>query len=139
MGLVSCVVGVWLGCINVIPTTGRESATPDSKENKQAGRRGGRPKKFSNAFSLPRVVVSCSPAEREGLFTHTCTAEMFKRTLFYCAASCVTKDLPVSPRISPTIFYRDANSVLLHAPLYCSRLYAQNPVFEIVHPESVKV
>ena len=34
--LVSCVVGVWLGCISVVPTTVRESATPDSKENKQA-------------------------------------------------------------------------------------------------------
>ena len=34
-----------------------------------------------------------------------------------CAASCVTtcKDLPFSPRFSPTTFYRDANSVLLRA------------------------
>ena len=34
--LVSCVVGVWLGCVNVVPTTVRESAPSDSKENKQA-------------------------------------------------------------------------------------------------------
>ena len=34
-----------------------------------------------------------------------------------CAASCVTKDLPISLRISPTIFNRDANSVLLRAHL----------------------
>ena len=34
--LVSCVVGVRFGCISV-PTTVRESATPDSNENKQAG------------------------------------------------------------------------------------------------------
>ena len=34
--LASCVVGVRLGCISVVPTTVRESATPDSKENKQA-------------------------------------------------------------------------------------------------------
>ena len=32
-----------------------------------------------------------------------------------CAASCVTKDIPVSPRLSPTFFYPDANSVLLRA------------------------
>ena len=34
--LVSCVVGVWLGCISVVPTTLLDGATPDSKENKQA-------------------------------------------------------------------------------------------------------
>ena len=34
-----------------------------------------------------------------------------------CAASCVTKDIPISPRLSPTIFYREANSVLLLAHL----------------------
>ena len=34
-----------------------------------------------------------------------------------CAAFCVTKDLPISPRISPTFFYRDANSVLFRAHL----------------------
>ena len=59
-----------------------------------------------------------------------------------CAASCVTKDLPISPRFSPTIFYRDANSVLLSTPLCTvssSRLYAQNPESEIAHQESVKV
>ena len=34
--LVSWVVGVWLGCISVVPATVRESATPDSKR-KQNG------------------------------------------------------------------------------------------------------
>ena len=56
-----------------------------------------------------------------------------------CVAFCVTKNLPISPRFSPTIFYRDANSVLLSTSSYRSRLYAQNPVFEIAHQESVKV
>ena len=55
----------------------------------------------------------------------------------------VTKNLNVSPRFSPTIFYRDANSVILLAHLCAAvsvnRLYAQNPVFEIVHDESVNV
>ena len=34
--MASCVVGVWLGCISIVPTTVQESSTPDSKENKQA-------------------------------------------------------------------------------------------------------
>ena len=58
-----------------------------------------------------------------------------------CAAFCVTKDLHISPRFSPTIFHRDANSVLLSTPLYRKRLHAQkNPImFKIAHQESVKV
>ena len=60
-------------------------------------------------------------------------------------SSCVTKVFSIFPRFSPAIFYRDANSVLLQTlasiPLYSciNRLYAQNPVFEIVREESVKV
>ena len=34
-----------------------------------------------------------------------------------CAASCVTKDINISPRFLPVFFYRDANSVLLLACL----------------------
>ena len=58
-----------------------------------------------------------------------------------CAASCVTKDLSISPRFLPTTFHRDANSVLLraHLFLYSSTLYAQNPMLESVHQQSVKV
>ena len=43
---------------------------------------------------------------------------------------CATKKLSISSRFSPTIFYRDANSVLLraHLSLYNSRYYAQNPL-----------
>ena len=58
---------------------------------------------------------------------------------------CPTKGLPVSPRFSPIllipsfIFYGDTNSAFLSTPLYSSRLYAQNPVFEIARQESVKV
>ena len=32
-----------------------------------------------------------------------------------CTASCVTKNLPISPRFSPTIFYCQANSALYSA------------------------
>ena len=34
-----------------------------------------------------------------------------------CVESCVTKEFPISPRFSPTIFDPDANSVLLRAHL----------------------
>ena len=90
-----------------------------------------------------------------------------------CVESCVTKEISISPQLSPTMFDPDANSVLLRAHLYtavdfmcrkpCIRnvqesvkvyttagmsyllhtfvqqLFAQNPVFEIVHDESAKV
>ena len=52
--LVSFMVGAWLGCISVVPITVRESATPDSNENKQADA-GSR--LFSKAFSVRRLVV----------------------------------------------------------------------------------
>ena len=49
------------------------------------------------------------------LSTHTCNMRMFSRRTLLCAASCVTKN--ISPRFSRTIFYRDANSVILRAHL----------------------
>ena len=54
--MASCVNGVWLGCTNVVHTTVREDATPDSKENKQAhaGIR-----LFSQAFSTARCCGAC--------------------------------------------------------------------------------
>ena len=88
-----------------------------------------------------------------------------------CVESCVTKEISISPQLSPTMFDLDANSVLLRAHLctaidfmcrnpvfeivqesvkvyttgmvyllhtFVQQLYAQNPVFEIVHAESVK-
>ena len=65
---------------------------------------------------------------------------MSSRTLY--AQHLVTKNLHISPRFSPTIFYRDANSVLLPANLCTAVLIgsnAQNSVFENVHDESVRV
>ena len=50
----------------------------------------------------------------------------------------VTKNLSISPRFSPTIFYRDANSLLLRAHVVCTAV-TRNPVFEIIHQQSVKV
>ena len=51
-------------------------------------------------------VRNCS-REREGLYTGNVQQNPL------CAASCVTKNLHISPWFSPTIFYRDANPVLL--------------------------
>ena len=41
-----------------------------------------------------------------------------------CAASSVTKDLPISPRFSLTTFNRDTNSVLLVTHLFCTAVGA---------------
>ena len=78
--------------------------------------------KFSALTSTPDCtavdskpcVRNCS-REREGLYNGNVQQNPL------CAASCVTssKDIPVSPRFSPTFFYPDANSVLLRAHL-CS-------------------
>ena len=64
---------------------------------------------------------------------------MFSRTLH--SQHPVPKNLNTSPPFSPTIFYRDGNSVPISRPFYSSinRLYAQNSGFEIVREESVKV
>ena len=80
----------------------------------------------------PRIVLGMVEARSVNVKKATTTTTMH-------IASCVTDDLSISPRFSPTIFNRDANSILLSTPLYRSRLYAQNPVFEIAHhQESVK-
>ena len=55
-------------------------------------------------------VRNCSK-EREGLYNGNVQQNPL------CAASCVTKDIPISPRFLPMIFYLDANSVLLRAHL----------------------
>ena len=76
--------------------------------------------KFSALTSTPNCtaehykpcVRNCS-REREGLYDGNVQQNPL------CAASCVTKDIPVSPRFSPTFFNPDANSVLLRAHL-CS-------------------
>ena len=68
-----------------------------------------------------------------------------------CAASCFTKDIPSLPGsrlsfLSPGKSSTVQCTVFLYTPtqvdaltMYSSRLYAKNPVFEIVHEESVKV
>ena len=50
-------------------------------------------------------VRNCS-RKREGLYNGNAQQNPL------CAASCVTKDIHISPRFSPAFFYRDADSVL---------------------------
>ena len=58
-----------------------------------------------------------------------CTTGMSSRILY--AQHPITKNLHISPRFSPTIFYHDANSVLLLAHLgsmrrtLCSKLFVR--------------
>ena len=77
--------------------------------------------KFSALTSTPDcTAVDSTPCvrncsrEREGLYNGN-----VQQNPLCAAASCVTKDIPVSPRFSPTFFYPDANSALLRAHL-CS-------------------
>ena len=82
--LVSCVVGVWLGCINVVPTTVRENVTPNYKENKQAD--AGSLVFSRRHFLCDALLWNCSSTEREGLFTlvqRECSVEPFKRSILY--------------------------------------------------------
>ena len=124
--MVSCVVGVWLGCIGVILTTVRESATPEKVP------------RLSLIFCAARCCVFVNRQSVKVYLHMTCTTGMFSRTLLY-AQHPVTKNLHISPRFSLTIFYRDASLVLLRAHLCTAVDYAQNPVFEIVHQASMKV
>ena len=93
---------------------------------------------FEGIFCAERC---CVIVHRQSLRSiYTCTTGMFSRTLH--AQHPVTTNINTSPRFSPTIFYRAANSVPTSRPFYISinRLYAQNPVFEtVVREESVKV
>ena len=69
---------------------------------------------FRRHFLCGALLRNCSSAEREGLSPHVpreCSAEPFMRSVLSL------KNLHISPRCSPTIFYRDANSVLLLAHL----------------------
>ena len=63
-----------------------------------------------DAMRRKPCVRNCS-REREGLYDGSVQQNPL------CAASCVTKNIPISPRLSPTIFDPDANSVLLRAHL----------------------
>ena len=86
---------------------------PDSKGNKEADA-GSR--LFSKVLFGAASCWNCSSAGREGLCTHMYNENVQQKP--FCAAFCVSlEDLPISPRFSPTMFYRDAISVLLRTHL----------------------
>ena len=100
---VSCVVVVWLGHISVVPTTVRQSATPGSKENKRAD-------------ASTRLFSKVFPADA----AHCC--EIVRR-----------QSVKVYLVLAYDFLSRCKFSRLTSSPSYSSvRLYAQNPVFEIV-------
>jgi hypothetical protein len=105
-----------VACTGVVLNTVRERATTDSKENKQAGV-GSR--HFTNAFSVRRAVLwFLIGMSWRSIYTRT--TGRFSNTLY--AQHPVTTNLRISPPFSPTISYRDANSVLLLAHLCTSAL-----------------
>ena len=75
--LVSCVVGVWLGCISVVLTTVRKGTTPHSKENKQADA-------GNRLFSI--CATRCCGIVRQQSVkvysTYICTTGMFSRAVY---------------------------------------------------------
>ena len=88
-------------------------------------------------------VRNCS-RERKGLYNGNVQENPS------CAAPCFTKDIPSLPGsrlrffIAGQIQHRTAQRFLytpaqVDVPMYSSRLYSKNPVFQIVHEESVKV
>ena len=87
-------------CTGVVLNTVRESATPDSKENKQADA-GSR--RFRRHFLCDALLCKFSSTEYEGLSTHVqreCSAEPFMRSILSL------KNLHISPRFWPTIFIK---------------------------------
>ena len=93
-------VGVWLGRISVVPTTVREGGIPDSKENKQAD---ASIRLFSNVFSAG-AARCCEIIRKQSVkvYLHMYNGNVQQYPL--CAASWFTKDLPISPPFSLTIF-----------------------------------
>ena len=116
-----------------MPTTVRESATPHSKENKQAD---AGTRLFSKVFSVRRVDVELFISKALKVHLHMYNGNVQQNPLF--AASCVIKDLCISPR-SRLRFFIAIQIQFTNKPLYRKRLCAQNPVFKIVHQESVEV
>ena len=95
-------------CTGVVLNTVRESATPDSKENKQADA-GSR--RFRRHFLCGALLCKFSSTEHEGLSIHAqreCSAEPFMRSILSLRIFTSRPGLAYD-------LYQDANSVLLLA------------------------
>ena len=122
-------------CTGVVLNTVRESATPDSKENKQADA-GSR--RFRRHFLCGASLCNFSSRKHEGLSKHVqreCSAEPFMRSI-------LSLRIFTSRPGSRVRFFIEMQIQYPTSTLLCSsitRLYPQNPVFKIVHDESVQV
>ena len=133
-------VGVLCGwclayCTGVVLNTVRESATPDSKKNKQADA-GSR--RFRRHFLCGALLCNFSSTEHEGLSTHVqreCSAEPFMRSI--PSLRIFTSRPVLAYDFLSRCNFSTPTSTLLYSSII--RLYPQNPVFKIVHDESVKV
>ena len=86
---------------------------------------------FRRHFLCAALLCNCLSAERGGLSAHVqreCSAEPFT------CKNPVSKNLHISPRFSRTIFYRDANLVLLLEHFFTATLYAQHPASLAIFP-----
>ena len=122
-------------CTGVVLSTVRESATPDYKENKQADA-GSR--RFRRHFLCGALLCNFSSTEHEGLSTHVqreCSAEPFMRSILSLRIYTSRPGSRLRFLIEMQIQY--PTSTLLYSSII--KLYPQNPVFEIVYDESVKV
>ena len=122
-------------CTGVVLNSVRESAKPDSKENKQADA-GSR--HFRRHFLCGALLCNFSSTEHEGLSTHVqreCSAELFMRSILSLRifTSCPGSGLRffIKMQIQYSYYHTLYSSII--------RLYPQKPVFKIVHDESVKV
>ena len=93
---------------------------------------------YRRHFLCGALLCNCSSAKREGLSTHVqreCSAEPFMRTILSLKTS------HLSPVLAYDFLSRYKFSTPPSTPLHSSinRLYAQNPVLELVHDGSVKV
>ena len=119
-------------CTGVVLHTVRESATPDSKENKQAGA-GSR--RFRRHFLCDALLCKFSSTEHKGLSTHVqreCSAEALMRSILSLRIFTARLRFFIEMQIQYSYLHIFIQQCII-------RLYPQNPVFEIVHDESVKV
>ena len=122
-------------CTGVVLNTVRESATPDSKGNKQADA-GSR--RFRRHFLCGALLCIFSSTEHEGLSTHVqreCSAKPFIRSIL--PPRIVTPRAGSRLRFFINMQIQTPTSTLLYSSII--RLHPQSSVFKIVHDESVKV
>ena len=70
---------------------------------------------YSSRLYAQNPVFEIVREESVKVYLHMYNGNVQQKPL--CVESCVTKELPIFPQFSPTIFYRDADSVLLRAHL----------------------